>query len=191
MKNKNKLLIAVIALVLLMAGAVTAYNQVKDKAVKETFKEEASEEAEGKTVEAWDLDFTVYDLEGNEIKLSDMRGRPVVINFWTSWCYACTKELHVFEEAYHDYDGEVVFMMVNKFDGNRENMTSLTNFLNEKGYQFPVYLDKTKDAYTNMRVYGIPMTFFIDAEGNQIAHYSGEISRTELDRNIEKIYTSE
>ncbi len=182
MQNKKVLIKITVIFALVMIAAVAAYGTVRNMLAE---RNDAKADEYVKKIEASGMDFTVYDLDGKEVKLSDMKGKPVVVNFWTSWCYACTKELPAFEEAYHEYKDEVVFMMVNKFDGNRENSVSLTNFLNEKRYQFPVYLDTSKDAYTNMRVYGIPMTFFIDAEGNQIAHHSGEMSKEELYHAIE------
>ncbi len=186
MKSSKSLIVIMLSLVLLLAGAGTAYSLLSDRASEKNGGTEAlySKLSREKITVP---DFTVYDREGNEVKLSDMKGRPVVVNFWTSWCYACTKELPAFEEVYSEYKDDVVFMMINKFDGNRENTVSLANFLNEKGYTFPVYLDTTKEAYINMRVYGIPMTFFIDAEGNQTAHASGELTREELISGIEMI----
>lgn len=185
MKNKKALLVTLIVFVILLAGAGIVYGLIMDSIEN---KEKSTGTYSKISEENIPLpDFTVYDREGNPVKLSDMKGRPVVINFWTSWCYACTKELPAFEEAYTEYKDDVVFMMINKFDGNRENTTSLNNFLDEKGYTFPVYLDTTKEAYTNMRVYGIPMTFFVDAEGNQIAHASGELTKEELISGIKMI----
>ncbi len=186
MKNRKSLFIILLAFVLLLSGAALAYDLLKKDTEEESM--ETGNAYSKLSVENIPVsDFTVYDRDGNEVKLSDMKGKPVVINFWTSWCFACTKELPAFEEAYSEYKDDVVFMMINKFDGNRENTVSLENFLNEKGYTFPVYLDTTKEAYINMRVYGIPMTFFIDAEGNQIAHASGELTKEELTGGIEMI----
>ncbi len=132
-------------------------------------------------------DFTVYDLEGNEVELSDMKGKPLVINVWSSWCYACTKELPDFESVWKEYGDSVTFMMINRTDGTKETMRSLTVFLQDKGYEFPVYCDTTGEAYRNLRVYGVPMTFFIDADGYIRYHVSSEITQEELIDAIEKI----
>mgnify|MGYP002512586036 CR=1 FL=1 len=57
-------------------------------------------------------DFTVYDIDGNPVKLSDFRGRPIVLNFWASDCYYCVQEMPDFQNAYEKYGDEVVFLMV-------------------------------------------------------------------------------
>ena len=57
-------------------------------------------------------DFTVYDSEGNKVKLSDFRGKPIVLNFWARDCIYCTREMPDFQEAYEKYGDRVVFLMV-------------------------------------------------------------------------------
>ena len=76
-------------------------------------------------------DFTVLDREGNPVKLSDFAGKPVVLNFWASWCGPCKSEMPDFQEAYEKYDGEVVFIMVNCTDGSRETMDTAMEFISE------------------------------------------------------------
>ena len=61
-------------------------------------------------------DFTVYNKEGKSVKLSDMKGTPVVLNFWASWCPPCKAEMPDFDEIAKEYSGKVVFMMVNQWD---------------------------------------------------------------------------
>ncbi|MBP3544577.1 MAG: TlpA family protein disulfide reductase, partial [Lachnospiraceae bacterium] len=86
-------------------------------------KQEAATTVEEETTEPEKVpapDFTVIDAEGNEVKLSDMRGKPVVVNFWASWCGPCKMEMPEFEEVYKELGDEVHFMMVNLTDGWQE-----------------------------------------------------------------------
>ncbi len=183
----NKKLIAIISSVIILCLILTNIVCVTDPFSKE----EPNKDAVIPVTDDYDSwipdDFVVYDLDGNEVKLSDMKGRPVVINVWSSWCYACTKELPEFEAAYKEYGDTVTFMMINRTDGTKETMRSLTVFLQDKGYEFPVYCDTSGEAYRDLRVYGVPMTFFIDADGYIRYHISSEITNEELIYGIEKI----
>lgn len=132
-------------------------------------------------------DFTVYDREGNTVRLSDFRGKPVVLNFWASWCGPCKREMPDFEEIYKEYGDDIHFVMVNLTDGAQETMKTATNFLDGSGYTFPVYYDKDTDAAYTYQVYGIPVTYFINAEGHLIAQGSSALDAETIKRGIEMI----
>ena len=110
-------------------------------------------------------DFTAYDAEGNPAKLSDYVGKPIVLNFWASWCGPCKMEMPHFEQAYLDMGEDIHFIMVN-MTGGRETQKSAQDFLNEAGYTFPVLFDLDMEAAYTYGVYSLPMTVFIDAAGN-------------------------
>ena len=129
-------------------------------------------------------DFTVYDREGNVVHLSDFLGKPVVLNFWASWCGPCKMEMPDFEEIFAEYKDEIHFVMVNLTDGSRETMDTATTFLDNRGYTFPVYYDKDSDAAYTYQVYGIPVTYFINAEGHLIAQGSSALDAETIKRGI-------
>lgn len=132
-------------------------------------------------------DFTVYDREGNTVRLSDFHGKPVVLNFWASWCGPCKMEMPDFEEIYKEYGEDIHFVMVNLTDGAQETMKTATTFLDNSGYTFPVYYDKDTDAAYTYQVYGIPVTYFINAEGHLIAQGSSALDAETIKRGIEMI----
>lgn len=132
-------------------------------------------------------DFTVYDREGNAVHLSDFLGKPVVLNFWASWCGPCKSEMPDFEEIYKEYGKDIHFVMVNLTDGDRETMDTATTFLDNSGYTFPVYYDKDIDAAYTYQVYGIPVTYFINAEGHLIAQGTSALDAETIKRGIEMI----
>ena len=129
-------------------------------------------------------DFTVYDLQGKPVKLSDFQGIPVVVNFWASWCGPCKSEMPDFEEVCKELEGKVQFMMVNLTDGTSETVESAAAFLTEAGYTFPVFFDTDQEAATQYGISSIPATFFIDACGGGVAYCRGAITREQLMQGI-------
>ena len=132
--------------------------------------------------------FTVLDREGNEVRLSDFFGMPIVLNFWASWCPPCKAELPDFEEACKRYEGKVVFLMVNMTDGNRETIKIAKDFVDSMGYTFPVYYDTTYEAAYAYGIRSIPTTYFINADGSIETHATGLISSAQLEQGIGRIY---
>lgn len=128
-------------------------------------------------------DFTVLDKDGNEIKLSDLAGKPIVLNFWATWCGYCVQEMPDFQTAYEKYP-DVQFVMVNVTDGYYETITSAKSFVAEKGFTFPIYFDTKSSATSAFNVNAYPQTFFIDAQGNIVAKARGAISLSNLEYGI-------
>lgn len=134
-------------------------------------------------------DFTVLDGEGNRVSLSDFLGKPVIVNFWATWCGPCKNEMPEFEEVYAEYGEQIHFLMINCTDGTRDTVESVRDFIKENGYTFPVYYDTESSAAVTYGVSGIPMTFFIDAEGHAVAYAQGSLDRETLLKGIDMIYT--
>ena len=129
-------------------------------------------------------DFTVYDIDGNPVKLSDFRGRPIVLNFWASDCYYCVQEMPDFQDAYEKYGDEVVFLMVCHVRfGNRTPAYEM-NFIDGNGYTFPVYFDTKQEAVSAYYISGIPQTFFIDRNFDLYTYIPGMATAEALETCI-------
>ncbi len=197
MKNRKLILLAA-ALVLLLAAAVPAYRSLAPSVVPAEIPDTApvpahetdapaEETAAPETGTETAPDFTVYDAEGTEVRLSDFRGKPVVINFWATWCPPCRAELPYFDAACAAHGEDAVFLMVDLTDGDRDTVESVRAFLDETGFAFPVYYDTELNAVYAYAVSSIPLTVLIDAQGRLVATHLGSMSETQLNALLEKI----
>lgn len=170
-------------------GQKLAPNLLATQTPQETKSTEAStpttQENESEKILA--PDFTVYDLDGNEVHLSDFIGKSVVLNFWASWCSPCKMEMPDFNEKYLEIGEEVQFLIINMTDGFRETVETASAFIAEQGYSFPVFYDTDQDAAATYGVYSLPTTYFIDEEGNAIAQATGAIDEEILQQGIDMI----
>ena len=198
MKSKKTVLIILLVFVLVLGGATVLYNRLGGNLAPEQLAEQApqasepvsdnsagSGESEPEKVPA--PDFTVYDLEGNAVHLSDFIGKPVVLNFWASWCGPCKMEMPDFQETYLELGEEIIFLMVNMTDGSRETVEKASGFIAEQEYTFPVFYDTESNAAATYGVYSLPTTFFIDANGYAIAQATGAINMDTLEKGIAMI----
>ena len=190
MNNKKGFFTLLLVFVVILAAAGLLYGKygdmpMPDQLAVQTTHPPAQENEE--TVLHAAPDFTVYDGDGNGVQLSDFKGKPVVLNFWASWCGPCKMEMPDFEAKCKELEGSVVFMMVNATDGGRETVETAKAFLAESGYTFPVYYDTEYSAIYAYGVNAFPTTFFIDAEGNLIAYGQGAMSGDTLQSGIDMI----
>jgi len=132
-------------------------------------------------------DFTVYDGDGNAHKLSDFRGKPVILNFWASWCGPCKSEMPDFDEKYQEYGQQVHFLMVNLTDGSQETVETASEFIAGQGYTFPVYFDTDMEGAIAYGVNAVPVTYLIDGEGYLVGWGQGALSGEALQGGIDML----
>ena len=195
-KNKRVLLIIVLVLALVLGGAGLLYQQLSAGYTPEQLSLAAGEQvpavsspAAGESAEETQTapDFTVYDAEGKAVKLSDYFGKPIVLNFWASWCGPCRGEMPDFNAAHEALGDQVQFLMVNMTDGSRETVETASQFIADAGYSFPVLYDKDMDAASVYGVYSIPSTYFIAADGTAAGKATGAIDADTLQKGLDLI----
>ncbi len=209
MNSKFKLLIGILSFILIFVIAYLGYNALSNKfdpregliSRKSTTKDsdttkdkDGNKDKQGANNKSDNdeevypaTDFTVYDVDDNKVNLFDFKGKPIVLNFWASWCPPCRKEMPDFNEVYKEYKDEVVFMMVDLVDGVRETKKKGLDHVREQGYEFPVYFDIDQDAAYEYWISSIPTTLFINADGNIVVGYQGAIDKDVLVETINLI----
>ena len=204
--NKKVLLILCLALVLVLVGAGALYNSLAGtvelgglattpaETEPATEASEIPEETTDETTHPTEPDyaapdFTMLDMDGNWVNLSDFVGKPIILNFWASWCGPCKSEMPDLQKFYEKYGEDIHFILVNCTDGSRETVDTAKAFLAMSGYTFPVYFDTTSMGAYTYGANSIPLTYFIDAEGNLVAYYMSAMSESILQQGVDLIYT--
>ena len=210
MKNKVILIVLIGVFVLLIGGAAVLYSRLGDQLQPDRLEVQnppattalattaptgplqtdpavTTEPAQTTRPVITAPDFTVYDAEGSEVHLSDYFGKPIVLNFWASWCGPCQMEMPDFQEKYLELGEEVAFLMINMTDGGRETVQTASEFIASKGYTFPVFYDTMGMAAGVYGAYSLPTSYFINAQGHVIARAVGAIDGETLQRGIDMI----
>lgn len=180
MSNKKRTVLGVLVLGVFLVGAYLIYGGLSSN----TGLYPQNGESPEKTMS---IDFMVQDIDGNNVRLSDFYGKPIVLNFWASWCPPCKSEMPEFNQTSKDLNGEVVFLMINQTDGNRETIEKASNYVDSQGFTFPVYYDTKLEAAYLYNVTAIPTTFFIDKEGFVVSQITGAMSKELLLTKIAEI----
>lgn len=184
MLKKYKTIIIFIVILLVVGGAAIAYPKLSEMYEENDISEETSEAASSR-IEA--IDFTVYDYEGNKVKLSDHFGKPIVLNFWASWCPPCKSEMPTFNALYQDIKDDVQFLMIDLVDGQRETVAKGQEYIDDQGFTFPVFFDTDGEAAYVYQVSSIPTTYFIDKDGYLVSYHTGMMDALQLQSGINGI----
>jgi len=129
-------------------------------------------------------DFSLADLDGNPIRLADLRGRPVIVNFWASWCGPCVEEFPLLSgaAARHEDDGLVVLGIV-----WRDRSEAARDFMARNEATWPAAMDPGERVATDYGILGPPETYFIGRDGTIVARQIGQISAASLDEKLAAI----
>lgn len=201
-KKHVGVIVAAVVFAVLLIGAGVAYSALAPAAdnkqievtgtdaVQETEVDAADDTGDGNGTNAATTpapDFTMTDADGATLTLADFKGKPVLLNFWASWCGPCQSEMPDIQTAWKEHGTDVEFVIVNMTGMNGETEQSAKAFLADAGYTFPCYFDANNSAATAFGVSSIPQTYLINAEGNIIGAYMGAMDASVLAQGIDML----
>lgn len=130
------------------------------------------------------IDFKLKDLNGQEISLSDLKGKKVFLNFWATWCPPCKAEMPEIEKLYQetkDSDLVIVAMEIG------EPLDTVKQFIDNNKYNFKILLDPDQSVATKYNISSIPTSYFIDAEGNIVSKHVGGMNIDQMKAYIKTL----
>ena len=196
MKTQTRSILILIVLIALIAGAVIFLNRSREESKLVTTPggeqvetgvtevEPGAEELENQAP-----DFTLLDFDGNLVKLSDFRGKPVFIDFWAAWCPFCTGEMLEIEALHNKFGDRVVIIGIHRT--STESLQSGKDYAkNTVGATYLLLQDKTDEvyrAYTKDTLAGMPVAAWIDKDGVLVKTKVGPKTEEELRSNLLEI----
>ncbi len=133
-------------------------------------------------------DFVLADLDGNPLRLEDLRGRPVIVNFWASWCGPCVEEFPLLTAAVDAHAAEGLAVIGIVF---RDRSEAARDFMSRMGATWPAAMDPGEAVAARYGVIGPPATYFIDRDGLIAGRQIGQLSADDLDRGLAGILDRE
>lgn len=174
MKNKRQIFRTVILCVLLFAVVFTVYAN---------FTKEKRDIKKGSDAP----DFILQTLDGKEVRLSELKGKGVFLNFWGTWCKPCEKEMPYMENQYSKYKEKNVEILAVNIG---ESDLSVSTFVERHGLSFPILMDRKSVIVDLYNIGPIPTTILIDAEGKIVDSITGTMTEQDIINHLTAISPS-
>ncbi len=134
-------------------------------------------------------DFELPNSDGQPVRLTSLRGKPVLLNFWAQWCPPCRTEMPDLDALYQDsQDRGLVVLSINTDDPDR---TAAETFVQDEGLTFPILWDHDKQVYDQYNLKGLPTSYFIDRRGIIRIVQIGAMNRSKMDAKVALILSEE
>ena len=135
--------------------------------------------------------FTLKDQYGNEISLSDYKGKIIFLNFWATWCPPCRAEMPDIQKLYErspreGKDAVIVLGVAAPKLGGEKDEAGIKAFMDKNGYAYPVLMDKKGKLFEAYGIRAIPTTYLIDRNGNIIGRVQGALSAENIERIVQE-----
>jgi thiol-disulfide isomerase/thioredoxin len=133
------------------------------------------------------IDFSIQDISGRSVQLSDHRGRVVLVNFWATWCSPCRDEMPILQDYYLDHKDEGFVLVGVNVSGRPQEVAT---FVEEAGYVFPIWLDPPGNVLIDLGVNGLPASLLVDEEGRLREQWVGPLSPPLLEAEVTPLIDS-
>jgi len=189
LKKIGNVLFWVLMIILVLVIANNFYNKYKSNANIDSKLEElpkatpSAAEKEDEKADPIAPDFTLKDIQGNTVKLSDYKGKVVFLNFWASWCPPCKSEIPDFNKASEELNkgSDAVILAINATNGyNGETPDRVKKFVKDNNITMKVLLDEKDDASMLYGVSSLPTTFVIRKDGTVYGYQVGPMSHKKI-----------
>jgi peroxiredoxin len=129
-------------------------------------------------------DFTLQNADGNAVRLSELKGKPVLINFWATWCTPCREEMPAMQEVYDQYrDQGLVILAIDM----EEDLRTVRRWIEQGGFTFTFLLDSEGEQVKRYNVTAAPTSYFVDRGGVIKDLKLGALSRTEMQAKVQQL----
>lgn len=165
----------IIAAIFLLSLLTVAVVQAMDKKPESPVNSSAATSSQSNGIQIGDKapDFQLKTLTGETVKLSSLKGKKVMLNFWATWCPPCKAEMPVMEQFYKQANKkDLVILAV-----NIDTQNDVKGFAKKDGITFPILLDTDNTVNTTYGIMSIPTTYFIDRNGVIQNKYTGEMTK--------------
>ncbi|MDQ0154539.1 redoxin domain-containing protein [Robertmurraya andreesenii] len=169
-KKMIPIAILLLAIGIVIVNFVNAQKEAKDAVMQEQIEKNPSKEEPKKSELVVKeghpaVDFTMTTLAGGSVKLSDYKGKKVILNFWATWCPPCKAEMPHMQNFYENRQDEEVEILAVNLTHMDNGYDEIERFVEEYGLSFPVLLDKNGKLSAKYKAFTIPTTYFIDSNG--------------------------
>ncbi|WP_187296336.1 TlpA family protein disulfide reductase [Tepidibacter mesophilus] len=189
----KKVFTIIVVVVLLFGGFYIFSNQNKtkenvrnDNIQENTYKENIDEQSQELAVGKIAPSFTIKNLNGEDVSLSDYEGKIVIINFWATWCGYCDKEMPDLQRIYKENEDLVVLAVDVK-----ESKDQVQSYIDNGNYDFPVLLDENGETAITYLVSAFPTSYFVDKNGILLGAVQGMMTYDKMNNILEQIRDNE
>lgn len=176
-------LAAIAAAIIVVLAATGAFSADMDNSGSDN----SQEKKDGAEYIA-DFDATVYDEYGDARTITALAdGKPLVMNFWATWCPYCVEEMTDYQEIYDEYGDRVSFAFIDIADGTRDTVDGASSWLYENGFSLPAYYDTNLEAMYAYGATALPTTVIAAADGEILRIAPGRIDADELRETLDSL----
>lgn len=175
MKTTNKILLGV-----LLLSAVLGLWHFQGNSGKPARQQEMKTPAQNTSTAVMAPDFTLPDMDGKEVRLSDQRGKRVLINFWTTWCGYCKEEMPLIQRLHQQGKAKNWQVLTINITSTEQSSQKVKSYIDSNGFTFPVLLDQKGSVTALYGVKGIPASFILNESGEVVRTKVGPFSENEI-----------